>query len=67
MDEYEILKLWKSGLSKYIVAKIYRRVYNEKIKLLRLDLRNRYEGRLISNYDVLAYVEEIIYKYIRKI
>lgn len=66
MDEYEVLKLWKKGLSKYTVAKIYRRVYNEKIKLLRLDLRNRYAGKLISNYDALAYVEEVIYKYIRK-
>ena len=64
MDEYEVLRLWKNGLSKYTVAKIYRRVYNEKIKLLRLDFRNRYAGKLISNYEALEYVEKIIYEYI---
>lgn len=31
MDQ-EILQLWKSGLSKYKVAEIYRRRYNEHIK-----------------------------------
>lgn len=63
--EQEILQLWKSGLNKYKVAEIYRRRYNEHIKQERLSMHNRHAGRFISNYESLAIVERVIYKYVR--
>ena len=64
--EEEILKLWKSGLSKHKVAKIYRTRYNERIKLIRLEVVNRHAGRFITSYEALAHVEKIIYKEVMK-
>ena len=52
MRDDEIIKLWKSGLSKYQVAKVYER-------------RNRYE-RFITKYEALAYVEKVILEEIRR-
>lgn len=65
MNENEVLKLWKSGLSKYKVAEIYKRRYNQQIKLIRAEVVNRHSGRFISNYEALAVVEKVIYKYIK--
>lgn len=64
--EQEILKLWQSGLSKYKVAEIYKREYNENIKHIRLSMHNRHKGRFISSYEALAIVERVIYKNIMK-
>lgn len=64
--EEEILTLWKTGLSKYKVAEIYRRNYNAHIRLMRLEMHNRHSGRLLSSYDALAIVERVIYKYIKR-
>ncbi len=66
MREDEIIQLWRSGLSKNKVAEIYRRRYNEAIKIIRLEMHNRHKGRFISNYEALAVVEEIIYEEVRK-
>jgi len=66
MTEREILKLWKSGLNKHKLAEIYRRRYNQKIKIIRAEMVNRHAGRYISNYEALAHVENIIYKEVRK-
>lgn len=66
MLEEEILKLWKSGLSKTKVAEIYRRRYNQNVKLIRAEVVNRYAGKFISYMDALAVVERIIYKHIKK-
>lgn len=66
MNENEVLELWKSGLSKHRVAEIYKRRYNQQIKLIRANVVNRHAGRFISNYDALAYVERIIYKEVVK-
>lgn len=66
MTEQEILKLWRSGLSKYKIAEIYRRRYNQQIKLTRLEIRNRHAGRFITSYEALSVVEKIIYKEIMK-
>ena len=49
MTEQEILKLWRSGLSKYKLADIYRSRYNKQIKLKRLEIRNRNAGRFITS------------------
>lgn len=66
MNENEILDLWKSGLSKIKVAEIYKRRYNQQIKLIRLDMHNRHAGRFMSNYEALAVVEKVIYKEVIK-
>ncbi len=66
MSENEVLQLWKSGLSKNKVAEIYKRRYNQQIKLIRLEVVNRHAGRFISNYEALEVVEKIIYKYIKE-
>lgn len=64
MNEKEILQLWKSGLSKNKVAEIYRRNYNQDIKIIRAEMHNRHEGRFISNFEALRKVEETIIKYL---
>lgn len=66
MSKEEVLKLWKSGLSKYKVAQIYRRRYNQQIKLMRAEVVNRHSGRYINYTEALATVERIIYKEVTK-
>ena len=66
MDSREIIYLWKSGLTKHKVAEIYKRRYNQHIKLIRSDVSNRHSGNFITNYDALAVVERIIYAEIIK-
>lgn len=66
MNKQEILNLWRSGLSKNKVAEIYKRRYNQQIKLIRLDMHNRHSGRFISSNEALAVVERIIYKEVIK-
>ncbi len=66
MSENEVLNLWKSGLSKHKVAEIYKRRYNQQIKVIRAEVVNRHAGRFISNYEALAVIERIIYKYIKE-
>lgn len=66
MTEEQILQLWLKGYDKYKVAKIYQITYNNTIKIIRLDLRNRNNGKLLTNYEALAVVERIIYKYIKE-
>ena len=61
----EIIEKWKQGLSKEMLAKMYRREYNQGIKIIRLSLENRYKGKYITNYEALSYVEKIIYMYIK--
>lgn len=64
MRDEEILYLWKSGLSKNKVAEIYRREFNQDIKIIRAEMHNRHEGRFITNYEALKKVEETILNYI---
>lgn len=66
MSENEVLNLWKSGLSKNKVAEIYRRRYNQQIKVIRAEVVNRHAGRFISSYEALAVVERVIYKEVVK-
>lgn len=66
MQEKEIIELWKRGLSKEYLAKTYKRQYNQEIKIIRSTVKNRHAGRFISNYEALAYVEKIIYKYLKR-
>ena len=66
MTEEEILLKWKSGLSKYKLAEIYRRNYNINISLIRLEMHNRHAGKYITNYEALAVVERVIYNYLKR-
>ncbi len=66
MQDKEILEKWKQGLSKEQLAKIYKRQYNQEIKIIRSSVRNRHSGRFITQYEALAYVEKIIYKYLKR-
>lgn len=65
MNKDRIITLWRSGLSKNKIAEIYKREYNNEIKLIRMTVRNRHEGKYISSYDALARVEQVIYKYLK--
>lgn len=65
MQEKEIIKFWKAGLSKNQLATMYKRQYNQEIKVIRASVRHRHDGRYISNYEALAYIERVIYKYLK--
>lgn len=66
MSEEEVLQLWESGISKHKISEIYKRRYNQRIRLIRLEVVNRHAGKLISSYEALNYVERIIYKEVMK-
>lgn len=65
MMRNEIIEKWKQGLSKELLAKMYKRQYNQQIKIIRSSLENRHKGKYITNYEALNYVENVIYKYIK--
>lgn len=54
MENKEILEKWKAGLTKETLAKIYRREYNMQIRNIRAEVRNRYSGGSITNYEALS-------------
>lgn len=66
MKDREIIEKWKEGLSKDKLALIYKREYNQQIKIIRSSVRHRHSGKFITNYEALAYVEKVIYKYLKK-
>lgn len=66
MQDKEIITKWKQGLSKNQLATMYKRQYNQEIKIIRSSIRHRHDGRYISNYEALAYVERAIYKYLKE-
>lgn len=66
MKEKEIIIKWKQGLSKNQLATMYKKQYNQEIKIIRSSVRHRNDGRYISNYEALAYVEREIYKYLKE-
>lgn len=65
MMRNEIIEKWKQGLSKELLAKMYKRQYNQQIKIIRASVENRHKGKYITNFEALNYVENVIYKYIR--
>ena len=65
MEDKNIIQLWRSGLSKEQIAKQYKRQYNQQIKVIRSEPRNRHSGKFINNYEALAYIERVIYKYLK--
>lgn len=66
MTDKEIIDKWKSGLSKNKLALIYKRQYNQEIRIIRAEVRNRHSGKFITSYEALAYVEKVIYKYLKR-
>ena len=66
MQDKEIIQKWKQGLSKSQLAPMYKRQYNQEIKIIRSTVRHRHDGRYISNYEALAYLERVIYKYLKE-
>ena len=66
MQDKEIITKWKQGLSKNKLATMYKRQYNQEIKIIRSELRHRHSGRFITSYEALAYVERVIYEYLRR-
>ena len=66
MQDKEIIQKWKAGLSKNQLATMYKRQYNQEIKIIRSTVRHIHDGRYISNYEALAYVESVIYEYIKE-
>lgn len=59
MTDKELLKLWRAGLDKFQLAKVYKREYNERIKFIRLNPKHRYE-RFLTTYEALRYIEELL-------
>lgn len=66
MTDKEIIEKWQQGLSKNKLAEIYRREYNQQIKIIRSTVRHRHDGIFISNYEALAKVEMVIYRYLKE-
>lgn len=67
MQDKEIIEKWKAGLSKDKLAQIYKRQYNQQIKIIRSNARHRHDGKYINNYEALAKVESAIYKYLKEL
>lgn len=65
MTDKKIIDLWKKGLTKNKLSEIYKREYNQQIKIIRSSIKHRHDGSFISNYEALAKVERVIYKYLK--
>lgn len=65
MTDKEILKLWHEGYTRLNLAKIYMRRYNEQVKIIRLDMKNRHV-RFITYKEALNRVERILIKEVRR-
>ena len=65
MSEEEILNLWHQGITRLNLAKVYQRRYNQQIKIVRLDIRNRHV-KFITYNEALSRVEKILLKNIEK-
>lgn len=66
MTDKEIIQKWKQGLSKNNLAKIYKREYNIQIRNIRASVRHRHSGKFLTNYEALAHVEAVIYRYLKE-
>lgn len=66
MTDKEIIEKWQQGLSKNKLAEIYRREYNQQIRIIRATMKHRHDGKYISNYEALAKVESTIYRYLKE-
>ena len=53
MQDKEIIQKWLEGLSKEQLAKQYNRQYNMQIRNIRAEVKNRYAGRFITQYEAM--------------
>ena len=44
MTDQEIIEKWEQGLSKNKLAEIYRREYNQQIRIIRSSVKHRHDG-----------------------
>ena len=65
MQDKEIIERWKAGLSKDKLAQIYKRQYNQQIKIIRSEVVNRHKGKFITSYEALNKIEKVIYRYLK--
>lgn len=65
MTDEEIIKLWNEGITRLTLAKIYQRRYNQKVKIIRFDMKNRHT-RFIIYREALNKVEKVILEYVKK-
>ena len=65
MTDEEIIKLWNEGITRLTLAKIYQRRYNQKVKIIRCDMKNRHT-RFITYREALNKVEKVILEYVKK-
>ena len=66
MTDKDIITLWKKGLSKDKLAEIYKRQYNQQIRIIRSTVKHRHDGRFITNYEALGKVEKAILRHIKE-
>lgn len=66
MQDKEIIEKWKQGLSKDKLALIYKRQYNQQIKIIRSEVVNRQKGKFITSYEALNKIEKVIYEYLKR-
>ena len=66
MQEKEIIQKWKQGLSKNQLATMYKRQYNQEIRIIRSEVRHRHSGHFITSYEALAKIEKVIYEYLKR-
>lgn len=65
MTDEEIIKLWHEGITRLTLAKIYQRRYNQKVEIIRFDMKNRHT-RFITYREALNKVEKVILEYVKK-
>ncbi len=65
MTEEEIIKMWHSGVTRLSLARIYMQRYNQQVKIIRLDIKNRHT-RFITYNEALNRVEKILIEEVRK-
>ncbi len=66
MDEEEIIKKWKQGYGKMALSIIYKRIYNQNLKMMKLYSKNKTKENYMSSLDALKHVEKVIYNYIKQ-
>ncbi len=65
MTDKEILDLWHEGYTRLNLAKIYMQRYNQQVKIIRLDMKNRHV-RFITYKEALNRVERILIEDIKE-
>ncbi len=65
MTDEEIIKMWHSGVTRLSLARIYMQRYNQQVKIIRLDIKNRHT-RFITYREALNRVEKILIEEVRR-